>query len=44
MLVQIVITTQGKVYVRIFGLRRSFFYELGEEGRFERCPPPHRET
>jgi len=40
MLVQIVVTTQGKVYVRIFGLRRSFFYELAEAGNFQPCSPP----
>ena len=40
MLVQIIVTTQGKVYVRIFGLRKSFFYELEEAGHLEPCPPP----
>ena len=40
MLVQILVTTQGKVYVRIFGLRRIFFYEQVEEGRLEPCLPP----
>ena len=41
MIVQIVVTTQGKVYVRIFGLRRSLFYEQVETGNFvPRSPPP----
>jgi len=41
MIVQIVVSTQGKVYVRIFTPRRSFFYEQVEAGNFEpRSPPP----
>ncbi len=40
MIVQIVVTTQGKVYVRIFTRRRSLFYEQVEEGYFEPCSPP----
>ena len=40
MLVQIVVTTQGKVYVRIFTPRRSLFYEQVEGGDFERRSPP----
>lgn len=40
MVVQIILTTQGKVYLRILGLRRSFFYELAEASNFQPCSPP----
>jgi len=39
-IVQIVVTSQGKVYVRIFTPRRSLFYEQVEGGGFERRLPP----
>jgi len=40
MLVQVVVTTRGEVYLRIFTPRRSLFYEQVEGGDFERRLPP----
>ncbi len=40
MLVEVILTSQGKVYVRIFTPRRSLFYEQVEGGGFERRLPP----
>ena len=40
MIVQIVVTTRGKVYVRIFTPRRSLFYAQVEGSHFERRLPP----
>ncbi len=40
MIVQIVVTTRGKVYVRILTPRRSLFYEQVEVSHFERRLPP----
>lgn len=40
MLVDVIVTRRGKVYVRIFTPRRSLFYEQVEGGEYDRCPPP----
>ena len=39
MLVEVIVTRRGKVYVRIFTRRRSLFYEQVEGGLFEPCLP-----
>jgi len=40
MLVQIIVTKKKKVYVRIFGWKKTFCYEEEKDGRLEPCVPP----
>jgi len=44
MIIQLVKTTAGNLYLRLFGPRRSLFYEWREDGDFELCLPPPPEN
>ena len=39
-IVQIMITKKGRVYVRLLGLHCNFFYQQEQDGHLEPCPPP----
>ena len=44
MLIQIIATKKRKVYVRIFGWKKTFCYEEEEGGHLQPCAPPRPGT